>query len=70
MNRLVTGLLVANLVAGLWWTGHLSPLLEPPGAGDREPLRLSRQLRVESLAVLGTPVAASGVTGVVLPARP
>jgi hypothetical protein len=49
-------LLLANGLAFAWWQGHLSPLWDPPGAREREPLRMSRQLRPEALSV--TPLAA------------
>jgi hypothetical protein len=59
VKKVVLLLVVANAVLWLWWQGGLSPLLEVPGAGEREPLRAARQLRVESIAVAPSAVAAS-----------
>lgn len=42
---LVNGLVLA------WWQGWLSPLLDPPGMSEREPLRVARQLRPEAIRV-------------------
>lgn len=47
-------LLLLNVLVWAWWQGHLSPLAEPPGAGEREPYRSARQLRPESVRVAGS----------------
>jgi hypothetical protein len=46
-------LAVANILVLAWWQGWLSPLVEPPGHSEREPLRAARQLQPE--AVRATP---------------
>jgi hypothetical protein len=51
MKALIVALLTANVLALAWWQGWLSPLLDPPGASQREPLRAARQLRPEALKV-------------------
>lgn len=52
MKALVMGLLLANGVVFAWWQGLLSPLIDPPGLAEREPLRLARQLRPEAVRVV------------------
>jgi hypothetical protein len=52
MRRLAAALLILNGLVLAWWLGFLSPLLEPPGASEREPLRWSRQLKPEAIQLL------------------
>ncbi len=52
MKKVIGLLCMANVFMWLWWQGHLAPLMEAPGSGEREPLRSSRQLRVDSIAVV------------------
>ena len=49
MRWFVLLLVLLNGLVWAWWQGHLSPLAEPPGAGEREPYRSARQLRPESV---------------------
>lgn len=51
MKGLAAALLAANLLVLAWWQGYLSPLWEPPGSSEREPLRMSRQLRPDAVRV-------------------
>jgi hypothetical protein len=53
MRWAVLLLVLLNGLVWAWWQGHLSPLAEPPGAGEREPYRSARQLRPESVRVAG-----------------
>ncbi len=59
MKAWVLALVVANVLALAWWQGWLSPLLEPPGASEREPLRAARQLRPEAVRATAPRPAAS-----------
>jgi hypothetical protein len=45
-------ILAANLLFFVWARGWLAPLVEPPQHGEREPERLARQVRPESIRVL------------------
>ncbi|MBL8327429.1 MAG: hypothetical protein JNJ71_01165 [Rubrivivax sp.] len=62
MRTLVVLLLLANALAFAWWQGHLAPLWEPPGASEREPQRLARQLRPEQVQPNLRPSAALPAT--------
>jgi hypothetical protein len=64
MKGWVMGLAAANVVAWAWGGGYLSPLLEAPGAAEREPLRLSRQLQPESVIVVPPGGVLTGVDAV------
>jgi hypothetical protein len=57
VKKVVGFLCIANVFMWLWWQGHLAPLMEVPGSGEREPLRTSRQLRVDSIAVVPSAVS-------------
>lgn len=50
---------VANLLFYAWSQGWLSPAVEPPHHGEREPQRLALQVRPEAVRVLPVPSAAS-----------
>jgi hypothetical protein len=63
MKAVALLLVVLNAALYAWWQGHLSPLWEPPGAGEREPARLTRQMRAETVTVLGSPTRARPGTG-------
>jgi hypothetical protein len=45
-------LLAAYVVFFVWAQGWLAPVLPPPGAAEREPERLARQIHPESIIVL------------------
>lgn len=78
MRWIVLLLLLLNGLVWAWWQGHLSPLAEPPGAGEREPYRSARQLRADSVQLVAprsgaapastAASAASGSTGEMAPA--
>ncbi len=46
-------LLLANAALFAWWQGNLSPLWPEPGASEREPERLARQLQPEAIQIVG-----------------
>jgi len=50
-------LLAANLAFFAWTRGWLGPVLLPPMSSEREPERLSQQVRPEAITVL-SPAAA------------
>ena len=52
MKGIIGALILGNVVLAFWWTGQLSPLWEPAGHAEREPLRSARQLRPDSVAVM------------------
>lgn len=58
LRALVLVLLVANGFVFAWSQGWLSPLLQPPGAAEREPDRLLQQIQPESITVLSPAAAA------------
>lgn len=59
MLRLLAGLLLAaNLAFFAWTQGWLSPLLMPPMSSEREPERLTQQLRPASISLLDPQAAA------------
>lgn len=56
--KIIVALLVAlNAALAAWWQGYLAPLLPMPGASEREPIRLARQLQSQAVSVV--PAAAS-----------
>lgn len=61
LRGLVVLLLVANAVFFAWTQGWLAPALPDPQAGEREPERLSRQVRAEQVTVLSPRAAAQAV---------
>jgi hypothetical protein len=58
LRALVLLLVLANLAFLAWTQGLLSPLARPPMSSEREPERLTQQVRPESITVLGTEAAA------------
>lgn len=52
MKTWAVTLLVANILVLAWWQGWLSPLAEPPGYSEREPLRAARQLQPEAVRAM------------------
>ena len=62
MKAWVAALLLANGITLAWWQGWLSPLLDPPGMSEREPLRLARQLRPEAIRILPPHIAGSSLS--------
>jgi hypothetical protein len=68
-RALVVGLIAANLVVLAWWQGGLAPWAAAPGAEQRDPDRLARQLKPESV-VLRTAPANGTATGVAPAASP
>jgi hypothetical protein len=57
--RLIAGaLLVANLAFFAWTQGWLSPLAMPPMSSEREPERITLQVRPETVTLLGPKAAA------------
>jgi hypothetical protein len=59
LRALLLLLLLANGLFQAWTRGWLTPLAEPPQAGQREPQRLAAQLHPERLTVLGVGPAGS-----------
>lgn len=53
---LVIVLIAANGAVWAWWHGWLAPLVAAPGAEQRDPDRLARQLRPESVLLRAAPV--------------
>ncbi len=68
MKGRIAALAVANVLVLAWWQGWLSPLWDPPGTSEREPLRVARQLRPE--AVRATPVRPAANRPAAAPAAP
>lgn len=58
LRTLVLLLVLANLAFLAWTQGLLSPLAQPPMGSEREPERLTQQVRPESVTVLGAQAAA------------
>jgi hypothetical protein len=58
LKALVGLLLAANLLLLVWGQGWLEPWLVAPESAEREPQRLERQLRPESIVVLNPKAAA------------
>jgi hypothetical protein len=58
LRALLLLLLIANVLFFAWTRGALEPAWPPPGRGDREPERLTAQVRPDSVRVV--PPAASG----------
>jgi hypothetical protein len=65
-RALVIGLIAANGAVWAWWHGWLAPMAAAPGAEQRDPDRLGRQLQPESV-VLRAAAVEGGATPV-LPA--
>ena len=57
LRALVLALLAANVLVFAWGRGWLSPLLLPPGASEREPERLLRQIDPGSIQIRALPSA-------------
>jgi hypothetical protein len=55
LKALVLALLAANVLVFAWGQGWLSPLLLPPGASEREPERMLRQIEPGSIQVRALP---------------
>lgn len=58
LRALVVLLLLANGLFAVWSVGGFGSALPPPGASQREPERLTQQLRPERVQVLPPGVAA------------
>lgn len=58
LRTLVLLLVLANLAFLAWTLGLLSPLAQPPMSSEREPERLTQQVRPEQVTVLGAEAAA------------
>jgi hypothetical protein len=58
LRTLVLLLVLANLAFLAWTQGLLSPLARPPMTSEREPERLTQQVRPEAVKVLGAEAAA------------
>lgn len=59
LRTLVLLLALANLAFLAWTQGLLSPLARPPMSSEREPERLTQQVRPETVKVLGAQAAAA-----------
>ena len=57
LRTLVLLLVLANLAFLAWTQGLLSPLALPPMSSEREPERLTQQLRPDAVKVLGASAA-------------
>jgi hypothetical protein len=65
---LVIALIAANGAVWAWWQGWLAPLVAAPGAEQRDPDRLARQLRPETVLLRAEPVPVQGGAKTVPPA--
>jgi hypothetical protein len=65
-RALVIGLIAANAAVWAWWHGWLAPMAAAPGAEQRDPDRLGRQLQPESVVLRAA--AVEGGAKPVLPA--
>lgn len=63
LRLLVLALIVANLGFYAWTQGWLDGVVGARAIGDREPERLARQVRPESVQILPPEAAASSVSG-------
>jgi len=61
LRLLVVALLAANLLFYAWTQGWLDDVVGARAAGDREPERMTRQVKPELIRVLSPPSAASAV---------
>ena len=59
LRTLVLLLVLANLAFLAWTQGLLSPLARPPMSSEREPERLTQQVRPDAVKVLGAQAAAA-----------
>jgi hypothetical protein len=59
-GALVMALIAANGAVWAWWHGWLAPLVAAPGAEQRDPDRLTRQLRPETVLLRTAPAQGGG----------
>lgn len=67
MKVVVVLLLALNAALAAWWQGYLAPLLPAPGASEREPIRLERQLQPQAVSVAGGPAVTRPAAGASAP---
>ena len=63
LKGLVLLLVAANLAFFAWTQGWLAPMLKPPMSSEREPERMSQQLRPETVRLLDDPAARAARRG-------